>query len=73
MFTGSPIKTRPMLVIERRLERSLEEFLTERYITQGKTQAEIGDEIGVHPSTVMRWMALLGIEARFPGPRKAAV
>ena len=74
MVTGSPpIKTRPMQVVERRLQRPLEQFLAERYITEGRTQAEIGEEIGVHPTTVTRWMQLLGIEARFPGPRKGVV
>lgn len=67
-----PIKSRPMQVVERRIGRELVEFLTERYITEGKTQREIGEEVGVHESTITRWMAQLGIEARFPGPRKVA-
>jgi len=68
-----PIKTRPMQVMERRIGRPLEEFLSERYLTEGKTTYEIGAELDVHPSTITRWMAVLGIEARFPGPRKAAL
>jgi hypothetical protein len=68
-----PIKTRPMLVTERRLGRPIEEYLHEQYVVGGRTTAEIGIDLGVHPSTVTRWMALLGIEARFPGPRRAAV
>lgn len=70
MSTGfRPIKTRPMQVVERRLGRPLEEFLAERYTVDGKTTYEIGAELGVNPSTVTRWMAVLGIEARFPGRR----
>lgn len=65
-----PIKSRPMQVVERRIGRELAEFLTERYITEGRTQREIGEEVGVHETTITRWMAQLGIEARFPGPRK---
>lgn len=62
-----------MQVVERRIGRPLEEHLRQRYVVEGKTTYEIGAELDVHPSTVQRWMALLGIEARFPGPRKAAI
>ena len=62
-----------MQVIERRIGRPLEQFLTERYTVEGKTTYEIAAELNVHPSTITRWMAVLGIEARFPGPRRAAV
>jgi transposase len=71
MVTGSPpIKTRPMQVVEQRLGRPLEEYLADRYTRDGLSTYEIGAEIDVHPSTVTRWMALLRIEARFPGPRR---
>lgn len=68
------LKTRPMLRIEQRLGEPLEAFLERRYVEEGKTQREIGVELGVNDSTVNRWMAALGIEARFPGQRgKVAV
>ena len=66
------LKSRPMQKVEIRLGRPLEEFLDERYNQDGRTQRQIADELGVDDSTVNRWMAALGIEARFPGPRKAA-
>jgi len=61
-----------MQKVEMRLGRPLEEFLQERYIEQGRTQREIAEELGVDDSTINRWMQALDIEARFPGPRKAA-
>ena len=64
-------KSRPMQVVEARLGRPLEEYLEERYAA-GATQAEIASELDVTDGTVSRWMALLGIQARFPGPRPKA-
>lgn len=69
----APIKTRPMMVIERRIGQPLETYLRREYVQGRRTMADIGAELGIHESTVQRYMALLGIEARFPGPRKAAV
>jgi DNA-binding MarR family transcriptional regulator len=63
------LKTRPMLKVEQRIGEPLETFLERRYVDEGKTQREIGEELGVDDSTVNRWMAALGIEARFPGQR----
>ena len=60
-------KSRAVLRIEKRLGRSLEEFLTEAY--QTKTQPQIAEELGVSATTVSRWMRDLGVEARFPGQR----
>ena len=63
-------KSRPMQVVEARIGQSLEEFIRERY-EAGKTQREIATELGVTDGTISRWMVQLGIEARFPGPRRA--
>lgn len=60
-------KSRAMLKVERRIGRPLEEFLAERY--QARTQTQIADELGVSNASVSRWMAELGIEARFQGQR----
>lgn len=65
----SRIKTRPMLVIERRIGRSLEDELADRYFDRLQTQEQIGAALGVTGATISRWMAQLGIEARFPGSR----
>jgi transposase len=73
MVAGSvPVKTRPMQVVEQKLGRPLEEYLTEQYTRAGRSTYEIGEELDVHPSTVTRWMQLLHIKARFPGPRRKA-
>jgi DNA-directed RNA polymerase specialized sigma subunit len=65
---STPIfKSRAMLRVERRIGRSLEEFLAERYLVANQTQ--IAAELGVSNATVSRWMSELGIEARFPGQR----
>ena len=66
--TNDLLKTRPMRVVESRLEQPLEDYIRERYVA-GSTQAEIARELGVNNATISRWMSLLGIEARFPGQR----
>ena len=59
-----------MLRVEARLGRPLETYFAERYETL--TQPQIAEELGVSGATVSRWMAELGIEARFPGQRPSA-
>lgn len=66
------LKSRPMQIMEHRLGRPLDEFLQERYVEQQRTQREIAAELDVDESTVGRWMARLGIEARMPGPQRIA-
>ncbi|HTR71902.1 MAG TPA: hypothetical protein VMH41_16960 [Mycobacteriales bacterium] len=63
--------TEPMRRVEGRLGRPLRDFLEEQYAT--RTLADIATELGVSEVSVMRWMARLGIERRFPGQRPAAV
>lgn len=60
-------KSRAMVRVEKRLGRSLEDYLTEKYATL--TQPQIADDLGVSGATVSRWMAELGIESRLPGQR----
>lgn len=64
-----PTLTGPMRRIEQRVGRSLEAELRDRYEARGQTLADIGADLGVSQATVSRWMARLGIEARFPGQR----
>lgn len=61
--------TRPMRRIEARIGRPIEDELTDRYLRQGQTLAEIGAALGVSEATVSRWLHRVGIEARFPGQR----
>lgn len=65
-------KTRGMLLIEGRLGRPLELYLEERYLRDGLTTVQIAAELNVNSGTVSRWMAQLGIEARYLGPRVKA-
>jgi DNA-binding transcriptional regulator LsrR (DeoR family) len=65
------IKTRQMQVLEHRLGKPIEAYIRERY-DAGATQADIADELDLNFTTVSRWMAQLGIEARLTGSRKAA-
>lgn len=66
------LKTVPMQRTEGRLGEPLEDFLRRRYHDEGKTLRQIGDELDIDAGTVSRWMRTLGVEARFPGPRRAA-
>lgn len=57
--------------VEHRLGRSLEDFLTERYVVEECDQRQIAEELGVNVGTVSRWMERLRIPARPPWTRKA--
>lgn len=67
--TTTPTKTRPMLRVEERMGEPIEDVLNRLYHEQGKTMPEVAAILGVDAGTVSRWMAALGIEARFPGQR----
>lgn len=67
MPTDRVSKTRPMLRVEQRIGRPLEEYLAEAY--QTRTQLQIAEALTVDVSTVNRWMRQLDIEARFPGQK----
>jgi transposase-like protein len=58
-----------MLRIEAQRGKALELELAYLYHERGMTLAEVARELGVNVSTISRWMAALGIEARFPGQR----
>lgn len=58
-----------MQVTEHRLGEPLEAYLERRYVREGVTLAVIAEELGINVSTASRWMAQLGVEARFPGQR----
>lgn len=65
----APIKTRPMLRVEAERGTALEDVLSLLYHERGMTLAGVARELGVNVSTVSRWMAALGVQARFPGQR----
>lgn len=53
-----------MARIEARRGIDLVAFLHQRYVLEGKTQADIATELGIDGTTVSRWMTALGIETR---------
>lgn len=63
-----------MQLLEHRLGRPLDEVLRELYVDQGMTTKQVGAALGVSNASVSRWMAILGIEARYIGaePEKVA-
>lgn len=53
-----------MARIEAREHIDLEAYLRRRYELEGATQEQIAIDLKVDPTTITRWMAHLGIEAR---------
>jgi DNA-binding MurR/RpiR family transcriptional regulator len=66
-------KSRGMQIVEAREGQTIEVLLRRLYEDDGMTQEQIAERLSVSASTVIRWMALLGIETRWFGPRKVAV
>jgi hypothetical protein len=64
--------TGSMETVERRLDQPLGEWLRKRYLSDGQTTLQIGQELGLHNVTVSRWLRWFGIEVRFPGQRGRA-
>lgn len=69
-FPARP-KTRGMLLLEIRIGEPVENYLSRRYLHDGVTTQAIADELGLNNGTISRWMAQLGIEARYMGRRGA--
>lgn len=69
-----PVLTGPMRRVQDRLGRPLGEDLEDRYIRQGLTLEQIASDpkYGLSITTLSRWLAFFGIEARFPGQRGTA-
>jgi len=63
------LKSKAMQQVERRLGEPIEVYLQRRYHTDGLTLRDVAGELGLSVGTVSRWLAHLGIEARFPGQR----
>jgi hypothetical protein len=73
MSTESKQKvTGSMATVERRLGQPLGPWLRQRYLSDGRTTEQIGQELGLHNVTVSRWLRRYGIELRFPGQRGRA-
>lgn len=62
-----------MQLVEQQIGKPLEVYLEDKYHGEGWTTLQIAQDLGVNNGTVSRWMAALGIEARYLGPRKVAV
>lgn len=65
------VLTKAQQLLQHRLGESLPTFLERRYITEGKTLAEVAVELGVTPGAISRWLWQFGIVARPSGQRPA--
>lgn len=59
--------TRGMRQIEERVGKPIQLYLFDAYITRGLSVRGIGQEIGVNPATVSRWMRAWNIPPRYVG------
>ena len=67
------LKSRAMQRLEHRLGEPLEAYLSRRYHAEGATLYVLADDLSLSVGTLSRWFAILGIETRLTGPRRAAV
>jgi DNA-binding transcriptional regulator LsrR (DeoR family) len=58
-----------MQIVEHRFDDTVEQLLHRLYVVEGKTQAQVAEELGVTRRTVIAWMQTFGIETRWLGPR----
>lgn len=73
MERSNVVKSRGMQLVEHRLGRPLADVLQELYVDEGLTVKQVAARIGVSSASVSRWMAELGIEARYIGGQKVAL
>lgn len=68
MTTTAPHHTtRGMAQVAVRIGQPVPEYLRAAYLDRRLSMAAIAAELGVDKGTVSRWMAALGIEARYVG------
>lgn len=65
-------KTREQQFVEARHGAPVEALLRRLYVTEGLTQQQVADTLGVSVRSVIRWMADLGIPTRDRRAVKAA-
>lgn len=58
------IKGRQEQIVEARFGASVDALLDRLYHSDGMSQQQIADTLGVHRSTVVRWMKERGIQTR---------
>jgi DNA-binding MarR family transcriptional regulator len=58
------IKSREEQLVEARFDASIPDLLRILYVDDGLSQQEVADRLGVHRSTVVRWMRQRGIATR---------
>lgn len=61
---GITVKSREEQVVEARFDATVEDLLRILYVEDGLSQQEVADKLGVHRSTVIRWMRQHGIATR---------
>jgi hypothetical protein len=69
-MTDATDATLGMQLIEIRIGRPIADYLRDAYLVRELPQVDIAAELGVDVSTVSRWMARHGIQARVIGHRK---
>lgn len=60
----------PVQVVEDKLYRD-KAWLTEQYVTEGKTMQELGNMFSVSPMTIYSWLTKFDIPTRSRGRRQA--
>lgn len=58
--------------LEARLGKPMGEILRELYVDRELTLEQVGKELGITKGAASRWLDRFGIDARRPGPERAA-
>jgi DNA-binding XRE family transcriptional regulator len=64
MTTHIAVKSRQEQIVEARFDATIPELLRVLYTVDGLSQQAVADKLGVHRSTVVRWMRDHGVATR---------
>lgn len=57
-------KTKLMVSVEKKYNKNIEELLREMFVDEGKSNAQIAEELGISYVTAIKWMKLSGVYSR---------